>query len=516
MEEVKKEETDLEFSERQGEEFAATMKTIAASKETTSSGYNPFSGGYIRKASGMTLSGVDANQISDWLETPIQHERQLRQLSKLLYNVSGEYRGMVNYYAKMARFYPVFQFNGDPEDHAPNKLKKELKLLSYEFSKMNIAHEKTKIFSNVLIEDVFYGYEINDKHSYFIMKLDPDYCRLSGMSDGMWTFEFDFAYFDGRTELLESYPSEFNKKYNHYTHNKHDMRWQSLSFDKSVVYKFNETQLETIPPLSVAFEGIVDLSEYKGLKKVSTKIDNYLILHQKVPMFKDTDKSMRQNNFMIDHKTMMTFHNMLDVSLPQEIGAVISPMDIEPIQLEKSREPSDKVAEATRDVYNSVGINQYLFNPDKSSTAGLSKSIAKDESLVTGFYPQVNRWMNRKIKSTHPKWKHWSVELLDTTQQSEKEYATHLVNLGTLGFPVAGAIAAMIGQDVSSVESMSYLENEVLKLKEKMIPFASSHTGGADNTEGTSGGRPALDDSKISDSGQANRDSNEGTAGGEK
>src|SRR5699024_4143518 len=84
-----------------------------------------------------------------------------------LYNVSGEYRGMIDYYVNMARFYYLFEFNGDKNDHAPNKLKNELRMLSSEFSKMNIAHEKTKVFDTVMKEDVYYGYEISDKHSYF-------------------------------------------------------------------------------------------------------------------------------------------------------------------------------------------------------------------------------------------------------------------------------------------------------------------------------------------------------------
>lgn len=508
---AKTEETDLEFSKRQTKEFAAAMKTIENNGLKTT-GYNPFTGSFLGESNGLTLSRMDSKNISKWLESPLNHEQQLRKLSKLLYNVSGEYRGMIDYYVNMARFYYLFEFNGDKNDHAPNKLKNELRMLSSEFSKMNIAHEKTKVFDTVMKEDVYYGYEISDKHSYFLMKLNPDFCRISGQSDGMWVFEYDFSYFKGREELLDSFPTEFRTKYNRYSNNHQELRWQTLSFDKSVVYKFNENQQEIIPPLSVAFEGIIDLSEYKGLKKVGAKIDNYLILHQKVPMFNDNDKNRKQNNFMIDSQTMQMFHSMLDESLPDEIGAVVSPMDIEPIQLDKSREPSDKVAEATRDVYNSVGVNQYLFNPDKNSTAGLSKSITKDEALVIDFYQQVARWMNRKLKINHPKWKHWNIKLLGTTYQSEKEYADFLIQLGTLGFPVAGAIASMIGQDVSSVESMSYLENEVLNLRDSMVPFSSSHTGGnkAEN------GRPEIDDDKISDSGQANRDSNEGVSGGEK
>lgn len=506
-------ETNEEFASKVSKKFAKTMKQIEGGSVTgrKTSYYSPFSESLIG-AKTNSLSGIDHTDVSSWLESPAKSEKQLRQLSNLLYNVNGEYRGMVNYYVNLARFYHYFDFKGDPNEHAPNKLKKEIRILTDEFSKMNVAHEFSKVFHTMVLEDVFYGYEITDKHSYFLMKLDPDYCRLAGQSDGMWIFEFDFSYFDSRRELLSSYPPEFESKYNIYSQRESKVanRWQQLSFDKSVVYKFNETQYEIVPPLSVAFEGILDLNEYKGLKKVGAKIDNYLILHQKVPMFKDTDKSMKPNNFMITSDTMEMFHNMLDMSLPDEIGAVVSPMEIEPIQLDKSREPSDKVAEATRDVYNSVGINQYLFNPDKNSTAGLSKSIGKDEALVVGVYPQFERWLNRKLKIAHPKWGDWLVKLVTATKLSEQEHLTALSNVGTLGLPVVGQIAAMLS--ITSVDSMAYLENEVLELKDKLIPLASSHTGGIQDA----GGRPTLDDDKISDSGQANRDSNEGVAGGEK
>lgn len=508
-----KEMSDKEFLDHQKKAFARAMRTV---KETNGSSgrrsyYSPFSDSLI--GTRPALDGVTREDLSAWLASPVKHEKQLRDLSNMLYNTNGEYRGMVNYYATLPRFYHHFDFSGDPDNHAPKSLRNELRILTDEFSKMNIAHEHTKIFKTMVLEDVFYGYEISDAHSYFILKLNPDYCRINGQSDGMWTFEYDFSFFDSQEDLLDTYPPEFKSKYNVYRQNLQEMRWQQLTFSKTVLYKFNESTMAIIPPLSVAFEGVLDLSEYKGLKKVGARIDNYLILHQKVPMFKDTDKSMRPDNFMISADTMESFHEMLDSSLPDEIGAVISPMDIEPIQLEKSREPSDKVAEATRDVYNAVGINQYLFNPDKNSTAGLSKSIAKDEALVVSTYPQIERWLNRKIKLAHPKWKHWMVKLVQTTKQSEIEYLKELSAAGTLGLPVVGAIASML--NITSVDSMAYLENEALGLKTKLIPLASSHTGGIQATE-DEGGRPTLDDDKISDSGQANRDSNEGVSGGEK
>lgn len=506
--------TEESFAKQQAGQFAAAMKKLGIDPTNTVKVAGRW-GVNRRVTNSRALETLKAESMMKWLQDPISNEKALRGASNMLYNVSGEYKSMIQYLVGLAKFYYVIDFTGNPDDHAANKLKNEARTLSSEFTKMNIAHEKTKIFDIVLREDVFYGYEVSDKHSYFILQLDPDYCRLSGKSDGMWTFEFDFGYFNsGRKALLDSYPVEFKSKFNKYNHKKDEaLRWQPLSFDKSVCYKFNENQREIVPPLSTTFEGLLELNDYRKFKKANTKINNYMLLHQKVPLFKDNDKSNQQNNFMIDSGTMMMFHAMLDESLPEEIGAVVSPMDIEPIQLDKRSDQTDKVAEVTRDIYNAAGINQYLFNPDKNSTAGLSKSIKKDESTVIKFYLQVARWMNRKIKVNHPKWSHWQVQLLPTTHQSEVEYVDMLTNLGSLGFPVVGALGAILGFDVTKIDSMIHLENEVYDFKNRMIPFASSHTMGANDD---TGGRPESDDGQISDSGQANRDSNDGVSGGEK
>ena len=410
-------EKSKELAKEQYESYAKKLKELSIGK--VGNGYIAGRwGAKTRLQSYKALESLTSKEMSEWLQDPLTHEKKLRGASAILYNVSGEYKSMIQYLVGLARFYYLVDFVGDPDDHAPNNLKKQVTTLSEEFTKMNIAHEKTKIFDVVMREDVFYGYEISDKNSYFIHQLDPDYCRLSGKSDGMWTYQFDFSYFNGeRKHLLESYPREFATKYNQYVTNpSEETRWRQLNYNKSVCYKFNENQKEIIPPLSTTFEGLLELNDYRKFKKANTKINNYLLLHQKVPMFKDTDKSNQQNNFMIDSSTMMMFHSMLDESLPDEIGAVVSPMDIEPIQLDKRSDQTDKVAEVTRDIYNAAGINQYLFNPDKNSTAGLSKSIKKDESIVIKFYLQVARWMNRKIKMNHPDWVHWNVQLLPTTQ----------------------------------------------------------------------------------------------------
>ena len=53
---------------------------------------------------------------------------------------------------------------------------------------MNLQHEFIKITTTILREDIFYGYEYSTKDSYFIQKLNPDYCQISSIEDGCFNF----------------------------------------------------------------------------------------------------------------------------------------------------------------------------------------------------------------------------------------------------------------------------------------------------------------------------------------
>ena len=61
------------------------------------------------------------------------------------------------------------------------------------------------------------------------------------------------------------------------------------------------------------------------------------------------------------------------------------------------------------------------------------------------------------------------------------------------------------GLGQSEFDTMNFLENDILKLKEVLIPLRTSTSMGSadDNSEG---GRPMKDDSELTDSGEQNRE----------
>lgn len=484
------------------------------------------------------LDTVDSDKVAGWLNNPKNSVTNLRKLSMSLYNKSGEYKTLLNYFINMARFKYVIEPNfSATEKMSKTTVKKDLAIISQQLKKMNLTHELKKVIKTCIIEDVYFGYEVEDADNYFLLKLDPNYCRITGVSDGMYIFQFNLSFFDGKTGLIDTYPKEFIEAYKLYKNNQVEA-WFQPTFTKSVCFKFNEDNIDIIPPFSIMFEALIELNDYKKLKKAGAKINNYMLLHQKVPMFENDKKDYQPDNFSIKPDTMMYFHEMVGESLPDEIGAIVSPMEINPIKLDNS-DNGDKVLEALRDVYNSSGVSSFLFNNDKNSTGGLSYSTRKDELLIIDFYKQIERWLNRKIRFSRDitKKKQWSISLLEVTGLSEDKYLEQLTKSGSFGFPVRGRIAAMHGLDYHTLSKTLELENKILDLDMDMVPLASSHTGGLNSTEGVdtkagaqtnsnskieassrgNNGRPTKSAEELSDSGQNNRDSDSNALkGGEK
>lgn len=438
------------------------------------------------------------DQIIGFMENPQKSQKQLRQVSNYLYTVSPNYKRLVQYFAGMPRFdYIVEPYDLDTEKINIGTFKKQyFKTLKF-LEIMNIQHEFTKILKIAFKDDVFYGYEYSTDDSYFIQKLDPEYCKITSIEDGVYNYAFDFSFFKNDEEVL-SYPKEMQNKYKLYKVNRKDKRWQELDSGKTICFKINEEIEYPIPPFSAVFESIFDIDETKRASRVKTKIDNYMILTQKIPISNNSDEA---NKFLIDLDTAISFHNKATQSLPDEVGLITSPMDIEAIKLERKNNDADIVAKAERDYYNSAGISQVLFNSDKITGTGLNKSITTDEEIVFMCLRQFERWLNRKLKQINKTYK-FRVKILDTTIFNIDSVRDSYLKSAQYGLPVKSALASTLDLTPSSLINMTFLENEVLNLPEKLIPLSSSHT-----TSGTSTpGAPEKSDNQISDNGAKTRD----------
>lgn len=457
-----------------------------------------------------------ADNVQTYLENPQKYEKELRQLSTVLTTLSPQYRQIVNYFPSIAKFVPVVIPNiskytnakGDVTD--TDKIKKDYLKVVSTVEMMSLEHEFKKIVATSFIEDIFYGYVYQTNDSFYIQQLDADYCRISSISDGCYNFQFDFTYFDKNNKLkdveialVESYPEEFQSKYNAYLKDKSNMRWQEMDEKNTICIKYSDTPF-VFPPFASLYNDLSDLQTYKNLSKQKEEIDNYKFIGLKIPL---NTKSEKEDDFLVSTTTALTFYNMLLGSLPEGVGAFLSVTDWDSVDFSSSKtSEKNKILDAENSLMLSSGVSPVNFGKANNST-GLTASNLVDSGALFRIYDSLERWLNRKMKFDFNG--KFCVELLKVTIFTLKDTIDQYIKTAQYGIPVKLQLSALLNATQGKERGLTLME-EILDLQNTWKPLMSSHTTSGNDE----GGRPQLEDNEISESGEATRDngSNEADA----
>lgn len=454
-----------------------------------------------------TYTKYTKNQIVTYLGNPANYEKQLRNMSKYLFNISNYYRRLIQYFANMSTYsYTISPYGLDRSKTInANKFKKAYYSAVTAVELMNIPHEATKILTIAFRDDVYYGYAWETNDSFAFQNLDADYCKISSIEDGVYNFAFDFSYFDSNKNKLPNYPPEFETMYNQYKADSQNYKWQELDSSKSICIKVNEHDYIPIPPFVSLFSALADIEDYRAISKNASETNNYKALAMEIPV-NDADGS-----FLIDYDTAKEFYDMMSNVLPPNIGAILTPMKISSWNFEKSGVNSDskEVANAEATFFTGAGVNKNLFGggEDPSATT-LQLCTVNDQEIVFAVMRQLERWINRKLKSVSSSYK-FRLNFLPVTHYNVTEMHERYLKDATYGMPTRTAALATTGYAGSDYENMTYLENEILGLSAGETPLKSSNT--QSGSAGDEGGRPtnASKGEGLSDAGNVSADRQE-------
>lgn len=446
-------------------------------------------------------------QINRFMQNPLQFQKELRELSDYLYDYSAEYRIIIDYVSNLGKYSYVLDTLNILDENTDFKAYEKAKLKASAYlNKLNLPREMAKAMRVAWKHDVFYGYEHETKDSFIIQHMNPNYCRISGIDKlyGVFTYEFNFTYFDSNEEALNNYPSEFKKKYQTYKNTKEN--WQELNPSAAFAFKVNE-EITSYPllPYSVLFDPIFNLEESKKIHNARIKMDNFMLLVQQIPI---NDKSQSMDDFLISLETAMEFHNFAVAGLGDNtgIGFVTTPMEITALKTDKGgNKDRDAVAMALRSIYDAGGISQFLVNSDKNTSTGVAKSIILDEQKIYKMFRQVEGWINRKLFKMNGKFK-FRAKLLDVTNFDEEDSFDAFLKGAQSGFPSIEESAASIGISYLDLHNKLTVENSPISLRDRMRPLQTSHTQSAKNSD--EAGRSKVSDDEATDSTIINRDAN--------
>ena len=299
------------------------------------------------------------------------------------------------------------------------------------------------------------------------------YCRSRFKDkEGNDIIEFNVTYFDSihdkeyRKKALAVYPREVVNWYRRYKANKETNPWcyistdvgicMSLVDDKPIFLKIISAELE--------YDDAKDLNRERDLEEIRK------VLVQHIPHLTDGGLLFEPEEAVEMHK------GAVDMMRKNENLSVLTTYaDVDAIVSKSANDNSlNSVDKALANIYAEAGSSSQLFGTD--SNLSLSTSITNDMALMMVLARKLNRLItsivNRKYGNANIT---FTFKILPISYYNQKEYVEEALKLANSGYSFLLPALAM---DVSQRElgSLKDLENDVLKLKDKLIPLSTSYT----------------------------------------
>lgn len=459
-----------------------------------------------KKTMNVSFQTYSKDDLRSFMENPYANYKNLRSISRFLYNRSRVYKRLVVYFAnmidlKMRSVIPKFNFLDQTDEQSV--LQKYYETLT-QLEVMNLPLEFLKAYMTCFREDVFFGAAYCDQDGFFILPIDSERCRVTGLyKDGSLAFHMDMSYFSSNKDLLEFWGEPFQSMYEAYEKDQQNGKWQPMPDANAVCLKYNIDDLTTpLPPFMGIFDSLINLEDLKEITAISDEQRIYKLLAMSIPLL---SASREVNDFAVDLDTMAKFYNRITDVIPDYANIVLTPSKIDTVSFEHDQTTDvNKVENATKNIMKVAG-GQALVG-DSGSTA-INMAISTDENeAISSLLPQteaiVNRLLSFVIKDPA------KVVFHEVTTFSKDKYRENLIRSATYGVPVKTDLAIASGFSELDIIRKGYLE-KMLNIQDLYTPLQSSNTMNTTGLGDKKNGRPSMSDDDISEDGEASRDKRE-------
>lgn len=444
--------------------------------------------------------------LRSYLQNPYAASSQtnLRNLSKFLWTLSFPLRRIVHYFASLPDF-SAYKINLDFSLNEENN--EESLLQDYEDAarfvrKMNLVANMFKLLVIVWREDVVYFQPYQDEDGTLLMQpLDSQYCKISSIGyNNLYHVAFDFTFFNGSNSFyLDIWDSEFKKKYNAYQKDS-SLRWQELDNARAFKINFSDQDL-VVPVFAGLFEPIIDLIDLQSLMAVKDSLDIYKLLVMRIPLL----NSQNPDDMALSLELAKKFYNKASEDLPDEIGLILSPMQVDPISFDKNAtSDTNAIADSYENLMEETGISQVFSASRLSGASSVKMSMLTDALFATkGVMQQVEAFVNERIQMEYPNSAAY-IKFIDVVTYTREERINQVEKAASLGLPVKQEYMTLLGYDPLETLASDWLETKLGMSTERFIhPLVSSHTQSGNTSDG---GAPEKDDTELSPEGEETRD----------
>ncbi len=401
---------------------------------------------------------------------------EIQRLSRYFYERNGLYKKLVLYYASLLTYSGLLIPNPKfgqklSSSHIEKRYYAAVKYLD----KANLVELMTRMSIRALIDGCYYGIiQTLNKEKLVIFDLPSGYAR-SRFRDiyGNDIVEFDVSYFDSifdsaiKDTALKTYPSIVSSFYKKYSKGKTDTSWLILPADIGVCFSFFDDHrplFVDIIPNTIQYDDAVDTERERELEEIRK------IIVQKIPHLNDGQLLFEPDEAREMHRgavnMMKKNPNLSILTTYADVDAIISKTSADNV--------STSIEKMLQNVYSEAGVSAQIFAPTGSQALGTS--IKNDISIMMILATKYARFItyitNFLFGNSNIDFKYL---VLPVSLYTQSDIIKDALKLAQSGYSFLYVSAAM-GINQQQLINLKALENDVLDLREKLIPLYSSYT----------------------------------------
>lgn len=406
-----------------------------------------------------------------------------QKLSRDYFNGDGFYRRVVLYYATLLYNYGLLIPNIGYGQSIKNEAikKRYFNAVSY-VEKMNLQSFFTNCSLVALLDGCYYGIIVKaDKNNFSTLDLPATYCRTNFKDDkGNDIIEFNTTYFTSilnaadRENCLKLFPKEVQRHYKKFINGKIATPWVYIPVDKAICFPFFDNGR---PLFLTALPSIIDYDDSVEVEKAGQIEKIKKIIVQKIPHLTDGTLLFEPEEAAVMHDGAV---NMMKQN--EYVSVLTSYADVDAIVSKTAAEANNNNLEKMlANIYNEFGVSGELFA--STSNLAIKYSVKNDMSLMRILSNKFERFVSNVINNLYSNSNiNFKYKILPISQYNEDDYLKIVMQLAQNGYSLLMP-ALCVGMSQKDIISIKDLENDLLKITDKLRPPQNSYTQSGNSTQ---------------------------------
>lgn len=434
-----------------------------------------------------------------------------QKLSRNYFNKDGYYKQIIIYYATLLKYMGLLIPNPSIGKNLSTShiQKRYYSALDY-VEQMSLPVLLTNIAQRVLVDGSYFGIKIEaDKNNFTTIDLPSGYaCSRFKDIYGNDIVEFDVSYFDTisdkekRNTILSAYPKIVTKAYRDFSNKKRKNKWLMLPKEIGVCFSLFDGRplFLSVIPATIEYDEAIATQRERDAEEIRK------IIVQKIPHLTDGRLLFEPEEAEEIHMgTVGMMKGNKNVSVLTTYG------DVDAITSTANADKSDKsLTRIEQNIYAQAGVASSVFASTGSSSleTSLNNDLALMMYLANKFSKFISNTLNEIFGNSNITFKY---QIMPITYYNVSSFVDSTFKLVGSGYS-ALMPALAFGLSQKDLINIKDLENDVLKMGEKLKPLQTAYTQSGSDTEES--GRPKKKEEEKAEQTHKNEESLDRTGGG--